>query len=264
MFRFAVNIITTEGLENEMSLFGKKKNDKQETKLQRHTAKVLSGEAPKPKLLLHVCCGPCATYPLEKIAEQYEIMVLFYNPNITDIHEYNLRRQNLEYFLKNRKNTYPWDDEIKMIDEVYDPQRFYGLVKGFEETPEGGERCQICIAFRMEATAMAAAEYGFDYFGTTLSVSPYKNSGWIQEIGEALEEKYHVRYLNENFKKNNGYARSREISIEYRLYRQDYCGCSFSKLEMKQKREEQEKTEHEEKARLAADNRLKESDIMAD
>ncbi len=215
----------------------------------------------KPKLLLHACCGPCSTYPLEVVAEDYHVKVLFYNPNITDVREYNRRRKYLVEFLKERVRTYPWDEKIEMFNEVYDPQKFYEAVAGMEDLPEGSERCKKCFYQRLEATAIAAKEYGFDYFTTTLSVSPHKKSEWISEIGKAMEEKYGVKYLDENFKKNNGYGRSREISIEYRLYRQDYCGCEFSKRDMDKKRAEQEAAEAEEKAKLAEENRIKDDDI---
>lgn len=187
----------------------------------------------KPKLLLHSCCAPCSSAILEFLQNYFDITVYFYNPNITFEEEYYKRlNEQREY---HEKRGY----SIKVIEGKYDPKEdFFKQVKGLEDRREGGERCFKCYTLRMEATAQKAKELGFDYFSTVLSISPLKNAQWINEIGEELSEKYGIKFLNGDFKKKNRYLRSTEISREYELYRQDYCGCVFSKMEREAKEKE--------------------------
>lgn len=187
----------------------------------------------KPKLLLHSCCAPCSSAILEFLQNYFDITVYFYNPNITFEEEYYKRlNEQREY---HEKRGY----SIKVIEGNYNPKEdFFKQVKGLEDRKEGGERCFKCYTLRMEATTQKAKELGFDYFSTVLSISPLKNAQWINEIGEKLSEKYGIKFLNGDFKKKNRYLRSTEISREYELYRQDYCGCVFSKMEREAKEKE--------------------------
>ncbi len=178
----------------------------------------------KPKLLLHCCCGPCTTASLEKLVDTFDITLYYYNPNITLIDEYKKRLYNLEEFIRR------YNDEIKVIEGEYTPNEFLSLVKDHKEDKEGGERCYICFEMRLKNSAKYASDNNFDYFTTTLSISPHKNSNWINEIGERVSTCYSVKYLYADFKKKNGYKRSIELSSEYDLYRQDYCGCPYSKM----------------------------------
>ncbi len=180
-----------------------------------------------PKLLLHSCCAPCSSYVLEYLEKYFEITVNFYNPNITFHEEYKKRIEEQKAFIKELQV----ENEIKLIDGRYEISEFFNCIKGFEETGEGGERCFKCYRLRLEETAKKAKEMGFDYFGTVLSISPLKSSQKINEIGRELEEKYGVKFLFSDFKKKNGYKRSIELSRKHDLYRQDYCGCVFSKTE---------------------------------
>lgn len=187
----------------------------------------------KPKLLLHSCCAPCSSAILEFLQNYFDTTVYFYNPNITFEEEYYKRlNEQREY---HEKRGY----SIRVIEGKYDPKEdFFKQVKGLEDRKEGGERCFKCYTLRMEATAQKAKELGFDYFSTVLSISPLKNAQWINEIGEELSKKYDIKFLNGDFKKKNRYLRSTEISREYELYRQDYCGCVFSKMERETKEKE--------------------------
>lgn len=189
----------------------------------------------KKTLLLHACCGPCSSACLERLYPDYDITVFYYNPNITDEGEYRMREEELKHFLQR------WQPEgkptgIAAISGRYDPREYYTCVKGLEQEPEGGARCRACFLLRLEETAKQAAALGFDAFDTTLSVSPYKNSKLLAEIGQSLAETYGVAYLAGNYKKQDGYRRSIELSKEYGLYRQDYCGCEFSKAEAEARR----------------------------
>lgn len=187
-----------------------------------------SGEV--PHLMLHSCCGPCSTYVLEYLSRYFRITVFYYNPNIFPRAEYEHRLAEEKRFIRTFRGRYP----IDLIDGDYDPAAFDVLARGMEGEPEGGTRCPVCYRFRLEKTAALAREMGCGWFCTTLSVSPYKNARHINQIGLELEEKYGVRFLPSDFKKRNGYKRSIELSHEYGLYRQDYCGCRFS-LEQKNK-----------------------------
>lgn len=186
----------------------------------------------KPKLLLHACCAPCSSYVLEYISKHFDITMLYYNPNITPESEYTKRLDELKRLLK----TASFCVGVKLMNCKYDPESFFEIAKGLENLPEGNERCFKCYMLRLELTAQTAKENGFDYFTTTLSISPYKNSKKLAEISLVLEEKYGVKWLPSDFKKKGGYKRSIELSKEFDLYRQDYCGCVFSKLEAERKR----------------------------
>lgn len=182
---------------------------------------------PGTKLLLHACCAPCSSAVLERLGNIFEITILYYNPNITDENEYNKRLSEVKNFIKKFKTKY----KISIIDGRYDINDFLNISKGLEDEPERGKRCYKCYNLRLEETAKVAEELNFPYFTTTLSLSPYKNSNWINEIGEDLNNKYNSTYLYSDFKKKNGYKRSIELSREYNLYRQNYCGCIYSKKE---------------------------------
>lgn len=175
-------------------------------------------------LLLHACCAPCSSAVLERLGNFFNISILYYNPNITNKEEYEKRFDEIKKFIKKFKTKY----KIEVISGNYEPYKFFEIAKGLEDAPERGDRCYKCYELRLEETAKIAKEKGFDYFTTTLSLSPYKNSNWINEIGSGLEEKYAVKFLYSDFKKKNGYKRSIELSNEFNLYRQDYCGCVYS------------------------------------
>ena len=180
----------------------------------------------KKTLLLHACCAPCSSAVLERIAEYFDITILYYNPNITEKEEYEKRLQELEKFV-NEINL----DNIKVMPGRYQPEEFFEMSKGLEQEKERGKRCYQCYKLRLEETAKIAEQQNFDFFTTTLSISPYKNSKWLNEIGADLDKKYQSSYLYADFKKKNGYKRSIELSKQYNLYRQDYCGCIYSKKE---------------------------------
>ena len=194
--------------------------------LQKKQLNDIKNYATKPKLLIHVCCAPCSTACLEKIINYFDITVYFYNPNITNESEYNKRLIELQNYLKS-----VYGDTISLVYDSYESQQFLNAVKGYENEPEGGKRCQICYALRLDKTANYAKTNGYDYFTTTLSVSPHKNAEWLNKIGENLSSKYNVNYLYADFKKQGGYLRSIELSKQNNLYRQNYCGCEFSKTQ---------------------------------
>ena len=181
----------------------------------------------RPKLLLHVCCAPCSSYCMEYLTEHFDITLLFYNPNMDTAEEYEKRKDELLRLVK--EAGFP----ARIVTDPYDPREYFDAVRGIEDIPEGGERCFACYELRLKRAAEYAALNGFDYFTTSLSISPYKNAEKINEIGERLAHEYGVRHLPSDFKKKNGYKRSIELSKEYDLYRQDYCGCVFSKNERK-------------------------------
>ncbi len=187
----------------------------------------ISNRRDKPSLLLHACCAPCSSYVLEYLSNFFEITILYYNPNIYPKEEYQRRLEELKKFLKSCTLTH----EVKLVETNYLPEEYYHAVEGLEMLGERSNRCYKCYFFRMEKACEYALLNHFDYFTTTLSISPYKNSDWINEIGAKLEDKYTISYLYADFKKKNGYKRSLELSREYGLYRQDYCGCEFSKKE---------------------------------
>lgn len=184
----------------------------------------------KKKLLLHSCCGPCSSYVLDYLNKYFDITILYYNPNIYPEEEYNKRLSEQQRLVEELNNK-----NISVIDLGYDQKDFYKAIKGHELDKEGGERCHICYKLRLEKACRYAKENGYDYFGTTLSVSPYKNSQVLNNIGKTLEEKYNIKYLYSDFKKNDGYKKSIELSKKYELYRQNYCGCAFSMEHLKEK-----------------------------
>lgn len=188
----------------------------------------------KEKLLLHVCCAPCSSHVLELLHNEFDITILFYNPNITDENEYSKRISELERFVKEAEFAHG----IQIIKGEYKPEDFFDLAKGLEDEPERGRRCYKCYEKRLEYSAKYAKDYGFDLFTTTLSISPHKNAKWLNEIGEKMGKKYGVSHLYSDFKKKNGYARSIELSKEYNLYRQDYCGCVFSRKEAEERKKQ--------------------------
>jgi len=175
-------------------------------------------------LLLHACCAPCSSAVLERLANFFRVTILYYNPNITDENEYKKRIEELKRFIRNFNTKY----KVNLIEGRYDIKEFYSIAKGLENEPERGKRCYLCYKLRLEETAKVASSMGFNNFCTTLTLSPYKNSNWINEIGEELNKKYKANYLYSDFKKKNGYKRSIELSSIYNLYRQDYCGCIYS------------------------------------
>ena len=182
----------------------------------------------KQSILLHSCCGPCSTAVVERLSGRFDITIFFYNPNITNEDEYEKRRLTQIEFIEKYNNRIDSKDRIAYLEGPYEPEVFYSAVNGLEEEPEGGRRCTPCFQFRLEKTAETARMSGFDTFGTTLTVSPYKNFDLIYKIGMQLGMRYGLTFLGEDFKKQGGYQRSIELSKEYHLYRQHFCGCSFS------------------------------------
>lgn len=178
-----------------------------------------------PSLLLHSCCAPCSSYCIEYLSRFFNITVYYYNPNIYPDSEYLHRAHEQQRLISQMETLNP----VNYIDEVFNGEEFYSAVKGLEKEPEGGKRCKRCFELRLEKTAKKASELGFDFFTTTLTISPLKNAQLINEIGFFLAEKYSVQWLPSDFKKKEGYKRSIQLSKEYNLYRQDYCGCVFSK-----------------------------------
>lgn len=174
----------------------------------------------KPKLLLHTCCAPCVTVPLERLKSDYEIVCFFYNPNIHPAEEYWKRLAEIENLAKKLN--------FQMLVAEYDSEHWFERVKGLENEPEGGARCKICFEMRLDKTAQYAKQEGFDIFTTTLTISPHKNATLINQLGEDLSKRYNVEFLAANFKKRDGFKRSLELSRELNLYRQSYCGCIFS------------------------------------
>ena len=192
--------------------------------------KKLTDQEQVPSLLLHSCCAPCSSYVLEYLSQYFEITVFYYNPNITEEEEYRKRVREQRHLISRMPLKHP----VAFLEGSYEPERFFAAVKGLEQVLEGGERCFACYRLRLEETANVCREKGFDFFTTTLTISPLKNAQKLNEIGEALAAEYQVSFLNSDFKKKNGYKRSVELSEEYDLYRQDYCGCIFSRQERMQ------------------------------
>ncbi len=184
-----------------------------------------------PRLLLHSCCAPCSSYCIEYLSQYFDITILYYDPNIYPEEEFYKRAAEQQRLVSQMPLKHP----VKVIVDEYEPQQFYSAVKGMEHIPEGGERCFACYRLRLERAAEYAAENGFEYFCSTLTISPLKNAEKLNEIGETLTEIYPVKHLPSDFKKKNGYKRSIELSAEYGLYRQNYCGCIFSQREAQQR-----------------------------
>ena len=173
-------------------------------------------------LLLHSCCAPCSSACLERLKDVFQVTVLYYNPNIDEEKEYEKRKAEQIRFLRETG----W---AEILDCDHDAQAFIEMARGLENEPERGARCYACYALRLEKTAQVAKEKGFSWFGTTLTLSPHKNAEWLNEIGQKVGGRYEVNYLFSDFKKQGGYYRSIDLSKEYNLYRQDFCGCKFSK-----------------------------------
>ena len=192
---------------------------------QKKLEEIIGGLDGRKKLLLHACCAPCSSYVLEYLTEYFDIDLFYYNPNISPYSEYEKRISELKRLIMEM----PLSGETAIIDGKYDPERFAAIANGLETLPEGGERCFKCYRLRMDETAKTAAEQGYDYFTTTLSISPHKNAEKINEIGQELEQEYGVKYLYADFKKKEGYKRYIQLSREYGLYLQNYCGCIYSK-----------------------------------
>ena len=182
----------------------------------------LKGVEKGTKLLLHSCCAPCSSTCLERLKKYFSVTVLYYNPNIDEREEYEKRKAEQIRFLQETG----WAD---FLDCDHEAEAFIAMSKGLEKEPERGKRCYLCYGLRLEKTAAVAKENGYDWFATTLTLSPHKNAEWLNEIGEKVGGRYEVNYLYTDFKKKGGYYRSTELSKEYNLYRQDFCGCKFSK-----------------------------------
>ena len=207
---FSINFMRGEAMEN----------------LQRELEKIIEKnkrDGIKPTLLLHACCAPCSSYCIEYLNEHFDITLLFYNPNIYPADEYDYRISELKRLVSEMELSIP------VLECENDTESFYALAKGRENVREGGVRCFDCYRLRLEKTAELAKKGGFDYFTTTLSISPLKNAQKLREIGLELEEKYGVKNLPSDFKKKEGYKRSIELSKKHSLYRQDYCGCEYSR-----------------------------------
>lgn len=185
----------------------------------------------KPRLLLHSCCAPCSTYVISYLVDYFEVTIYFFNPNIFPEDEYQKRLEEQIRLAGEMEIPY----EVEVVGEAHQANLFYSAVKGLEKVPEGGSRCMECFKVRLERTAQFGKENHFDYFATTLTISPLKNAKAINEIGLELEAKFNVKYLQSDFKKKDGFKKSVELSSKHGLYRQDYCGCIYSKQEMKER-----------------------------
>ena len=179
----------------------------------------------KPLLLLHSCCAPCSSYVLEYLSKYFRILDYYYNPNISPLEEYRKRAQELKRLI----SEMPLENPVIFLEGPYEPEKFREASMGLEKEPEGGERCTRCFELRLREAALQAVRSGCDYFTTTLSISPLKDAQRLNAIGEKLAEEYGIRYLVSDFKKRDGYKRSIELSREYELYRQDFCGCMYSR-----------------------------------
>lgn len=198
--------------------------------------KRLQAEGKRPLLALHSCCAPCSSAVLERLHEAFELVVFYYNPNISPKAEFRHRVQEQARLIE----AMPLREDVRMVEGEYDPENFYARVRGYEDAPEGAERCTICFEMRLRRTAEFARSIGAQYFTTTLSISPLKDAARLNAIGGALAEELGVNYLFSDFKKKDGYRRSCVLSEEYNLYRQDFCGCVFSKREREAARAQKE------------------------
>lgn len=201
---------------------------------QKELDKILTDmpESLTPTLLLHACCAPCASYTLEYLSSRFSISLLFYNPNISPVAEYEKRKAEVLRLIREMPMKHP----VTVIESEHHSDVFLAAVKGLESIPEGGERCFACYRLRLQQAAAVAKELQCDYFASTLSISPMKNAQKLGEIGEYYEKQYGVRHLPNDFKKRGGYQRSIALSKEYALYRQDFCGCAFSYAERQRKK----------------------------
>ena len=183
----------------------------------------------KPSVLLHACCGPCSTACVERLVQDYEVTLFYYNPNITDREEYLLRKETLLQFINAYNAEHRDEFTVNFLEGEYDIQKWLDRTSAYKAAPEGGARCDICFAMRLTETARKARELEYDYFTTTMSVSPHKNYDKIKTLGMILEEDNGVNYLDIDFKKKNGFGRSVEMSRQYGLYRQNFCGCEYAR-----------------------------------
>ena len=204
--------------------------NQQKINYQKELDKIISAleqKGEKKTLLLHSCCAPCSSYVLEYLSRYFYITVFYYNPNIYPPKEYDTRMEEQKRLVSQMPVLLP----VRVVEADYEPELFFEMIRGMERIPEGGERCFLCYEMRMRKAAAYAADQGFDYFTTTLSISPLKNAGKLNKIGLKLAEETGVPYMVSDFKKKNGYKRSIELSAEYGLYRQNYCGCVYSQRE---------------------------------
>lgn len=199
----------------------------QKRNYQREMEQILNAAVTPPHILLHSCCAPCSSAVLERLAEYSEITLFFYNPNILPKEEYRYRLDELKRLLAEM----PLPRRINLLEGAYEPERFLCFAKALADEPERGERCKLCIRLRLEEAAKAAKVIGADYFATTLTVSPHKDAMYINECGAMTAEAFGIPWLPSDFKKKEGYKRSIRLSSEYDLYRQDYCGCPFSRVQ---------------------------------
>ena len=198
-------------------------------------------EGKTPRLFLHACCAPCSSYVMEYLSQYFEITIFFYNPNIAPEEEYSHRVAEIRRLIGEMEFVHP----VTLMEGRYDPKEFYEMAKGLEDVPEGGERCFRCYELRLREAAKTAQRLGMDYFTTTLSISPLKNADKLNETGLALAREFQVDYLVSDFKKKDGYKRSIELSQEYGLYRQNYCGCVYSQTEARRREEQKQRKEKE-------------------
>ncbi len=196
----------------------------------------LQQEGKVPRLLLHACCAPCSSAVLEYLSQYFAITLLYYNPNIAPLEEYQKREAELRCLVSQMKFTHP----VELLPCQYDGQAFVQAARGLEGEPEGGKRCEACFRLRLRYAAQEAARLRFDYYTTTLSISPMKNAPLLNQLGEEIGREFGVAHLPSDFKKKDGYKRSVQLSKEYDLYRQDYCGCAFSKAQRQREKEERE------------------------
>lgn len=196
----------------------------------------LQQEGKVPRLLLHACCAPCSSAVLEYLSQYFAITLLYYNPNIAPLEEYQKREAELRRLVSQMKFTHP----VELLPCQYDGQAFVQAARGLEGEPEGGKRCEACFRLRLCYAAQEAARLRFDYYTTTLSISPMKNAPLLNQLGEEIGREFGVAHLPSDFKKKDGYKRSVQLSKEYDLYRQDYCGCAFSKAQRQREKEERE------------------------
>ena len=196
----------------------------------------LQQEGKVPRLLLHACCAPCSSAVLEYLSQYFAITLLYYNPNIAPLEEYQKREAELRRLVSQMKFTHP----VELLPCQYDGQAFVQAARGLEGEPEGGKRCEACFRLRLRYAAQEAARLRFDYYTTTLSISPMKNAPLLNQLGKEIGREFGVAHLPSDFKKKDGYKRSVQLSKEYDLYRQDYCGCAFSKAQRQREKEERE------------------------
>lgn len=212
----------------------KRKGEHLEMNVQQNLEQMLEenkNKSVKPRVLLHSCCAPCSTYVLDYLKDSFQIVDLFFNPNMDSEEEYHKRAEEINYLVQQMNLNGTLENQIQLVIEDYQSELFYSQISGLEDEPERGGRCLVCFRLRLMEAARMAVENQCEYFATTLTISPLKNAAVINQIGEEVASQFGVAYLPTDFKKKNGYLKSTEISKEYHLYRQDYCGCIFSKRE---------------------------------